>query len=163
MLDQLDGRPDSERIAALWELARCGQPTWAAVQAVAGCLDDRQPAIRDEAARALAQWGPAAEAAVHVWPVHWRNSAEEVRTAAAFALGKLRLKADFVVPRLAERLDDPPAVGAVAWALTQFAGAARSALPALLARLKGELERGDGPIEHLASAIARFRPSRRLR
>jgi hypothetical protein len=60
-----------------------------AVPAVVHCLSDSRPGIRAEAARTLAQFGPAAETAIHALIDALDDSEDEVRATAAFALGKL--------------------------------------------------------------------------
>ena len=157
LLNQLDQGSDSERVVALWELARRGPAAAAAVQPLAQLLTDRQPAIRAEAARTLAELGPAAEPAVLPLIEALGDSEEEVRVAAAYASGRLHMQPEMAVAELTDRLDDPVMLNTAAWALAQYAAVARPALPRLLATLRHELG-CDGEIDHLLYAVRAISP-----
>jgi hypothetical protein len=157
LLGQLkDGSP-AERVVALSELAR-RTATPETVQAVTDCLADRLAGLRAEALHTLAQWGAASEPAMPAIVEALDDSDEEVRLAAASALGRLGLQADTIVPALVEQLDNRETMDTAAWALAQFKAAALSALPRLLARLAGELVRGDGAMDYLTYAIRAIAP-----
>lgn len=143
----------SERVAALWQIAERDVEASAAAAAVARCLNDRRPGVCAEAARTLAELGPAAVDAVPELVDMLGHSDEEVRTAAVYALGKLHSQPELVVTELAERLSDPGVLETAAWSLAQFGADARPALPSLLARLKGELGRGHRTIDYLTYAV----------
>lgn len=150
---RLDEGTASDRVAALWQIAERGAEASTAAAAVARCLNDRRPGVCAEAARTLAELGPAAADAVPELVDMLGHSDQEVRTAAAYALGKLHSQPELVVTELAERLGDPGVLETAAWSLAQFGADARPALPSLLARLKGELGRGHRTIDYLTYAV----------
>jgi HEAT repeat protein len=146
-------------VAALWQLAQRGPEAGSTASTVAQCLTDRRPGICAEAARTLAELGPAAEIAIPDLIDVMAHPDDEVRMAAAYALGKLHLQPELVVPELAEHLNDPGVLETAAWALAQFGADAQPALPRLLARLKGELGRGHGAIDFLVYAVRAISPA----
>jgi hypothetical protein len=158
LLDQLEQRSPSARVAALWELARLGTEAGKAVPAVVHCLADARTGIRAEAARTLAELGPSAEVAIHDLVAALDDPEEEVRAAAAFALGKLHLQPEIAIESLTDRLDDPSTLDTVAWALAQFGADARPALPRLLNNLRNELGRCSGAIDFLVYAVRAIAP-----
>jgi hypothetical protein len=158
LLEQLEQGTASERVAVLWQLATRGPAVGAAAATVARCLNDRSPGICAEAARTMAELGPAAMVAIPELVDVMGHHDEEVRAAAAYALGKLHLQPELVVPELSERLGDPCMLETAAWALAQFGELAQPALPHLLAKLKGELGCGDGAIDFLVYAVRTISP-----
>lgn len=158
LLDQLEQGADSQRVAVLWQLADRGPAAAEAATAIARCLVDRQPVICAEAARTLAELGQAAADAVPDIVDVLGHHDEEVRAAAAYALGKLHLRPEVVVGELAEHVCDPSMRETTAWALAQYSEQARPALPPLLAELKGELGCGDGAIDFLVYAVRAISP-----
>lgn len=158
LLRQLDEGTASQRVAALWQLAQRGSAAAPAASAVAQCLTDRRPGICAEAARTLAELGPAAAIAIPDLVDVMGHPDDEVRMAATYALGKLHQQPELVVSELAEHLSDPGVLETAAWALAQFGAHAQSALPRLLAKLKSELGCGDGAIDFLVYAVRAISP-----
>jgi hypothetical protein len=158
LLVQLEEGSGSEAVAALWELASRGQATGEAAASVAHCLTDRRPAIRAEAARTLATFGPSAQSAVEPLVDAMGDAEREVRAAAAYALGQLHLQGETAVPSLIDRLEDPETIETVAWALAQFGPAAAPALPRLLTTLRSQLGCLEEAIDYLVYAVRAIAP-----
>ncbi|MBM4088066.1 MAG: hypothetical protein FJ276_01360 [Planctomycetes bacterium] len=134
----------SARVAALWELR---DPAHArdAVEIVTQRLHDRHEAIRAEAARTLAVYGPAAGIAVPTLVDLLEDAKFSVRCAAAAALGTLGMDARNVVPQLAILLDDADreVVRYAALAVKQFADQAIPAVPHVLGAVRSAMIRCD--------------------
>ncbi len=139
LLEQMEGSSPSACVAALWELAQ--RPRDArddmkqAVFMVRKRLLCRLPAVRAEAARALAALGPVAEPALDDLVQLLGDTNDEVRLAAAYALGRLSMQPEMVVPNLMEALDDRDLVRPAAVAIAAYGPAARSAVPRLASSL----------------------------
>jgi hypothetical protein len=153
LVRQLEHGTPSARVAALWELARRPAESGDAVPAIVRCLSNARTGIRAEAARTLAELGQLAESAIPTLADALDDSEKEVRSAAAFALGRLHLRPEIALEPLTDALDDPSTLATVPWALAQFGGDARPALPRLLRNLLGELGRCTGAIDYLVYAI----------
>jgi HEAT repeat protein len=122
------------RLATLWEIGQYKLQSPSLVAAVVERLDDPDPAIPGEAARALAGLGPAAEAAVPrlieaLWSVN-----DGTRAGAAYALGALRAEPEVVIPelRVLLGLGSRALVAAAAAALGRYGSQAESAVGDLL-------------------------------
>jgi HEAT repeat protein len=102
-------------------------------------LFHRIPAVRAEAARALAPLGQAAEPALDDLVQLLADTNDEVRVAAAYALGRLCLQPEEVVPSLLEALDDRDLLRPAAVAIAAYGPAARSAVPSLASALSKAL------------------------
>jgi len=139
LLELIEAGSPSARIAGLWELARrprdSREDLGQAVPLVRELLVDRTPAMRVEAARALASLGPAAEPVLDDLIQLLDDSDDEVRVAAAFALGQLGMQPETVVPSLAEALDDREVVRTAAVAMAAYGASARSAVPQMASAL----------------------------
>jgi len=158
LIDKLREGSLSDCVAALWELGKQEQAAGEALSAVIECLNHRQSGICAEAARTLAAWGSSAEAAIPALADSLGHHAEEVRTASAYALGRIHLRPEHIVETLAESLDDPYMFETAAWALAQYGASAEPALPKLLGRLKQQLGYGDGAIDFLVYAVRAITP-----
>lgn len=152
-IEAVEQGPPHASVAALWQLAARADEAGDAVPAVTRRLTDRRPGLRAEAARTLAQLGPAAETAVPALLEALNDREVEVRASAAYALGRLHREPDLVVMELTERLDDTDAIETLAWALAQFGALASPAMPRLLAALKTAIGRGDSSLDYLVYAV----------
>jgi hypothetical protein len=155
------------RLATLWEISRHGLQSPALLAAVAGCLNDPDPAIPGEAARALAVFGPAAEAAVPGLIQALKAANDATRAGAAYALGALGLQPDVVVPELRFLLGLGGrglgavcgAVSVAAAALGQFGPRAESAIGDLLGAFTAALVNCDhGFVDIVARALLAITP-----
>jgi hypothetical protein len=158
LLEQIEQGSPSASMAALWELAyRAGQggtELWQAVAPVRSLMSAKLPALRAEAARALASFGQAAEPALEDLIQLLDDASDEVRGAAAYALGRLAMQPETAVPRLAETLDNQDLVLPAAVAIAAFGPAARAAMPSLaLALTKALGETNYGDVDGLVCAI----------
>ena len=122
------------RLATLWEISRHGLQSPGLLAAVMDCLEDPDPVIPGEAARALAAFGPAAEAAVPGLVQALEAANERTRAGAAYALGALGLQPEVVVPELRFHLGlgSRGMMSAAAAALGRFGPRAESAIGDLL-------------------------------
>jgi hypothetical protein len=143
LLEQVGGGSPSACVAGLWELAQrprdSREDLGQAVCLVHGQLFHRMPAVRAEAARALAPLGQAAEPALDDLVQLLVDTNDEVRVAAAYALGRLGTQPEEVVPNLLEALDDRDLLRPAAVAIAAYGPAARSAVPSLAAALSKAL------------------------
>ena len=158
LLGQIERGSPSTCVAGLWELAQrphdgredLGQ----AVSLVRRHLFHRLPAVRAEAARALAALGPAAEPALDDLIPLLTDGNDEVREAAAYALGRLCTQPEKVVPNLMETLDDRDLVRPAAMAIAGYGPAAQSAVSNLAsALLKALVEAEYANVDSLVYAI----------
>lgn len=133
LLDQIEGKSPSACVAGLWELARREHNPRGdleqAVELVRLRLADRSAAIRAEAARALAALGPAAEPAIDDLIQRLDDTDEDVQVAAVYALGRLTLQPETVLPHLAEVLENGNLVRPAAVAIAAYGPAAQAIMP----------------------------------
>jgi uncharacterized protein (TIGR03067 family) len=108
------------------------------VPALIGALDDKQPAVRRLAARALGRVGPPAKEAVPALCGSLKDAEAPVRQAAVAALVRLGPAAQAAVPALILALKDadPEVRGLAGTALKSVGPPAKEALPDLIADLK---------------------------
>jgi HEAT repeat protein len=107
VIEQLDSRSPSARLAALWDVEDYGLTGPACLEAVAARLDDRDQSVAGQAARTLGVFGPPAAPIVpRLVELLWLGT-DPVRAGAAHALGSLRLRAEEAVPELARLLKEP--------------------------------------------------------
>jgi hypothetical protein len=102
--ERLNSGTPSARLAALWQVRKMGLVAQEYLQPVAARLQDRDPIVAAEAATVLAEFGATAEPAVAGLRQALFAPDEQVRSAAAWALGRLRLQPAAVVPDLCELL-----------------------------------------------------------
>ncbi|MBN9520023.1 HEAT repeat domain-containing protein [bacterium] len=132
------------RLAALWDVANTDAPAPDLLDAVRGCVGDRDRDIAAGAVAALAAFGPVAAAAIpELIQAVWYGESE-VRPAAARALGRMGADADTVVPALGKVLADRDSavVRAAVEALAEFGPAAAPCLPELTATIAGAVVAG---------------------
>lgn len=150
LVEHLQSRSATVRLNAVWDVAEHEVKEFDVMVRLQGCLDDPDADIPGEAARALADFGPAAAAAVpKLVDTLWSPNAS-TRTGAATALGAIRQNPDVVVPELAALLaeGDPPIVTAAAEAITCFEGDGKPAVPKILPALEQALNSGNVPLIH---------------
>ena len=139
LLEQIEGSSPSACVAGLWELARRPhndrEDMEQAVSLVRGHLSHPLPAVRAEAARALAPLGSKAEPALDELIQLLTDSNDEVSAASAYALGRLCMQPEKVVPNLVETLADRDLVRPAAVAIAAYGPAARPAVPKLASAL----------------------------
>jgi hypothetical protein len=144
LLEQIEDGSPSACVAGLWEMAQrprdAREDMGQAVLAMRKRLFSRLPALRAEAARALAALGPLAEPALDDLMQLLGDSDDEVRVAAAYALGRIAMQPDKIVPMLVESLDDHNLVRPAAVAIAAYGPAARSAVPGLASALLKALD-----------------------
>ncbi len=144
LLRLLTLRSPSARVAALWGLS---DPRHAAqaVEAVSRCLHDRAAALRGEAVKTLAAYGPAARCALPDLIELAHDSDSPTRAAVAAAVGVVAVDAPEVVPALAEQQHDPhrAVVSQSAASLARLGDRAAEAVPALLGALRSAMIRCD--------------------
>jgi len=153
LLRQLQSGSPSARVATLWQLRPRRHGSQAA-HAVAECLHDRWPAIRQEAALTLGCYADHARPELAALLDLLLDDQVAVRSAAATALGALGHDLDAVLPRLIDLLrdSDRDVVASAAFALENFGAPGLSAVPALLSALQAALVRCD---RGLADTVAR--------
>ncbi|HTU23052.1 MAG TPA: HEAT repeat domain-containing protein [Gemmataceae bacterium] len=142
------------RLATLWDIQQQGCTDPELLSAVHSCLDDRDSHILAGAARTLAIFGPAAEAAIpRLLDLLWRGE-KAVKIGAAEALGAIQSRPERVLPELMVLLteEDAEVIDAVADALRPFGRQAASAVPSLLAALRRALIQGE-PVRSLTAAL----------
>ena len=150
LLEQIEGNSLSACVAGLWELAErphdgredLGQ----AVPLVSRLLFHRTPALRAEAARTLATFGRAAEPLLDDLIQLLEDADQDVCGAAAFALGRLGMEPEKVLPHLVLAIDERRSVRPAAMAIAAYGCDARSIVPKLDAALfkaLNETEYGD--------------------
>jgi len=122
------------RLATLWEIGRYGLESPGLLAAVMECLEDPDPVIPGEAARALSAFGPAAEAAVPRLVQALSSANDQTQAGAAYALGAIGAQPEIVIPelRLLLGLGSRALVSAAVAALGQFGSQAGSAVGDLL-------------------------------
>ena len=158
LLEQIEGGSASACVAGMWELAqrpRDGHEDLGhAVNLVRRHLSHRLPAVRTEAARALAPLGSVAELAVDDLLRLLVDTNDEVRIASAYALGRLCMQPEKVVPNLVDALDDRDLLRPAAMAIAAYGPAARPAVPNLAsALLKALAEAKYDDVDCLVHAI----------
>jgi HEAT repeat protein len=121
------------RRSALRALARLGSQAEPAVPPLTSCLTDADATLRDEAARALVQIGPAAVPALME---ALKNPDREVRRQAAWAMKRLGPASRIAVPTLIPALKDPDPRVRKGAALALGSLEAEEAIPALMEALK---------------------------
>jgi len=133
LVRQLASGSPSARVVTLWEL-RSAQHGSQAAHAVAKCLRDRQPAIRQEAALTLGSYGESARPELAPLMDLLLDEQFSVRSAAATALGVLGHNVDAVLPQLRELLRDPDhvVVASAGFALGNFGAADCPPCPTLV-------------------------------
>ncbi len=160
LLRQLTTGSRSARVAALWAL-RDRRHAATAVLAVASCLHDRLPAMREEAARTLAGYGPVATSAVPSLIELLHDTHYPTRAAAVLALGELETHSQEVLQHLVPLLSDPErdVIFRAAEAVSKFGEGGEDAIPALLSALRSALIRCDhGLIQALTHALYALDP-----
>lgn len=139
LLEQVENGSPSACIAGLWELAQRPhdgrEDLRQAVSLVRGLLSHRLPAVRAEAARALASFGESGEPALDDLVQLLVDRSDEVRVAAVYTLGRLGLQPEEVVPCLVEALEERGLVRPAAMAIAAYGPAARPAVPRLASAL----------------------------
>ena len=139
LLWQLQEGTPSTCMAGLWELSQRPQDDREslaqAVLAVRKHLHNRLMVVRAEAARTLASLGQAAEPALDDLVQLLEDTSDEVRMASAYALGRLSMQPEKVVPNLVELLDDRELIRPAAMAIAAYGPAARQAVPKLTSAL----------------------------
>ncbi len=165
---QLTHASPSVRLHALWELWGADSLPADLLPAVEGCLADDDPYVRQNAVRALGKLGAAAARAVPqlIEAVQY-GSTDELRAAAATALGQIGTDPDEVVRVLAAALRyadtkgvaDTKVVCAAADGLARYGPAAEPAVPRLLEALEAAavmtvIDR----IEHPVAALRAIMP-----
>ena len=158
LLEQIEGKSLSTCVAGLWELAErprdSREDLGHAAALVGRLLCHRTPAVRAEAARTLAAMGQAAESLLDDLIQILGDPDEEVCAAAAYALGRLSLEPDKVLPYLVLALEERKLVRPVAAALAAYGSAARSVVPKLAAALLWALNHSEyGDVDYLVQAI----------
>jgi hypothetical protein len=163
LLQQIEGRSASACLAGMWELARCPRDSredlGQAVLLVRQRLSDRSSAIRAEAARTLASLGPAAEPALDDLIRCLDDADSDVRVATVFALGRLAMQPETVLPPLLEALADRHLARPAAVAIAAYGPVARWAVPRLAAALlqalaKAEYANVDGFVHAVGATAA---------
>jgi len=139
LLEQIEGNSLSACVAGLWELAQrprdAREDLGQAVPLLQRRLSDRSAAIRAEAARCLAALGPATEPALDDLIQCLDDTDGEVRVAVVYALGRLAMQPETVLPHLLEALDDRALVRPAAVAIAAYGPPAGSEVPKLAAAL----------------------------
>lgn len=144
-------RSPTFRLAALWGLQRTGQATTEVLPGVCAALDDRDDAVRIEAARAVAGFGESAAAAIprllemlQLDNVAWASAAD--------TLGVLKAEPKLVVQEIAYLLKTrPDRAERLAPVLRQYGAAAAPAVPLLLDALRSAYVRGEDPSNMVAT------------
>jgi hypothetical protein len=149
-------RSPTFRLGALWELNWAGLATADLLPAVVRCLDDQDPGVRAESARALAGFGPEAEVAVPRL-VEIVQTDDDIWTCALPALAALRAAPALVIPEVARllmtRVGHAELLASVARA---YGPAAEPAVPALLTAFGRQLVRGE--VRNLLAAVRELVP-----
>lgn len=158
LLEQIEGGSPAICIAGLWELAQRPhdgrEDLGHAVFLVRRHLSHRSPAVRAEAARALAPLGSVAEPALDDLIRLLFDTNNEVCVASAYALGRLCMQPEKVVPNLMDVLDDRDLLWPVAMAIAAYGPAARSTVPRLASALLKALAKTEyGNVDCLVHAI----------
>ncbi|MFO7901474.1 MAG: HEAT repeat domain-containing protein [Planctomycetota bacterium] len=141
---QLNAGSASARIAALWEL-RDPDRAREAMEPVSRCLHHRLPAIREEAAKTISLYGPAAQDALPLLMDLLYDSRYSIRAAAAAAVGTLGNYSAETLAHVASLLRDsnPYVVYHAAMAIRNFGAAAEDAIPDVFAALRAAVIRCD--------------------
>lgn len=123
------GDEDSDmRVSVAWALRSASGEQYvkkhgtAAVNALAGCLDDEDPSVRRTALRQIAEFGAHAATAVTAIAAALADPEPAVRRAAVAALGKLGPTAVKAVPALVTAMREPQAAGECFGALSAITG-----------------------------------------
>ncbi len=147
LLRQLASGSGSARIVALWEL-RAARHAAEAAPAVTRCLCDRLPAIREEAAKTVAEYGEFARQSLPYLVELLHDARYSIRAAAAAALGILGNDSVDILQHLAPLLGDPDphVIFSSAAAVRRFGQQGEAALPAVLAALRSAMIRCDHPL-----------------
>lgn len=147
LLEQIETGSPSACVAGLWELAQRPhddrEDMRCAVSLVRRHLSHRMPAVRAEAVRALAPLGSLAEPALDDLLRLLLDANNDVRAASAYALGRLCMQPENVVPNLVEMLDDRDLLRPLVMAIAAYGSAARSAMPKLTSELLQSLARSE--------------------
>lgn len=144
LLNELNGGSASARIVALWEL-RDADRAPDAVDAVAKSLRHRLPDIREEAAKTLVLYGPAAQDALpHLLDLLYDNK-HSIRAAAATALAAVGSQTPETLAHVASLLRDPNpyVVYQAAKAVETFGAQGEEAIPEVFAALRSAVVRCD--------------------
>lgn len=160
LVHQLATGSPSARIAALWALREEAHVA-VALPLVTRCLHDRIPVLREEAARTLACYGAAATPALPTLIDLLHDSHYAIRAAATRAVGQSGARTELALEQLTCLLDDeePLVVRHAAEALAPWGPAGQSAIPAVLAALRGAMIRCDhGLIEILTHTLYALDP-----
>jgi HEAT repeat protein len=126
------------------------------IEVMTDCLGDRDPAIPEAAAVALAALGAPAEGAVPRLVQALSSDSPRTRGSAAYALGVFGAQPEAVIPELCALLgdEDSEVVRVIAGSLAQFGTRAEQAAPRLLDALTAALVECDGPlIDALADGL----------
>ena len=103
LLAELGNKFDGNRIAALWDVRLQTSPSTALLDAVIGNVRSKTEDVRAEAIRALAAFGPRAEAAIPTLVAALRNEEGIVLAELARAIGKIQAD-ETTLPHLHELL-----------------------------------------------------------
>jgi hypothetical protein len=137
-IERLSAGSATVRAMTLHDLATLDRPPAALLDAVVGCLRDRDTDIQIAAARLVPRFGEAAHDAVSdmIWCLASRSAT--LRTYAAAALPVMGGPAVQVVPELTRLLEDPDeaVIDTAAAGLCQLAPLAASAVPALVEAMR---------------------------
>jgi hypothetical protein len=155
--DGLAHKSPTVRLAALWDRGWAGVAGPDLLPAVIRCLDDPDPAVRAEAARTLAGFGPGAESAIPRL-LEIVRAGSDIWVCALPTLAALRVDPAVVVPELIRLLTQYPDQGELlARAARAYGPAAAPAVPALLSALGRQLGRG-GEYRDLLAAVRALVP-----
>jgi hypothetical protein len=147
------------RIAALWELGWAGVTGPDLVPAVCRCLDDPDLAVRAEAARALAGFGPEAGVAMPRL-LEIVQTQCETWTDALPTLVMLGAEAESVMPEVVRLLDTQPKhTELLARVARAYGAAALPAVPALLEAFGRQLSLGRGQVRELLAVLRELVPN----
>jgi hypothetical protein len=159
LLEQIEHGSPSASVAGMWGLAELAadanrESLARAVSVVRARLAHALPGVRSEAARAVALLGEAADPAVDDLLQLLADQDDDVRVAAVYALGRLAMEPQKVVPHLVDALDEPILLRPAAAALAAFQRAAEQASPRLEAALQAALATTEyADVDCLARAV----------
>lgn len=154
--ERLQSPSPTVRLSTLWDIADRGVAAADAAPAVIRCLDDQEPCIPGEAARALSNLGPAAAPALPQLLKALRSPVASTRAGSAEALGVLLTQPQEVIPELGVLLEDEDrtVVTAAAAALRRFGHEAETEVRRLLPVFTSALlDCDDSLIEELVATL----------